>query len=330
MAGNAALPAHTASAAIETAHVTARIGDRTLGVHVTFEVPGGTSVDDERRRQVDRLKLRSAQLGSAGFVLNTLRWPRATVTLNYNPEDQPTDDASRLFDVALEQWNRVGTSRFTFARGEDTDRCPSLVEECPGEQTFDGRNDVGWVEMPRETLGIAWYAGDEVDIALNSTLRWSATCDDVRGHHDVRSVLMHETGHALGLSHSRATNAVMYSPYGGARCWLRNADREGVTYLYPVERGIVRGVADVRGVSLPGVKIRIVGTKRFTRTRWNGAFRLRGVPYPVTYEIKAKGYGVTMVGRTKMREDALVLRFSFPRSALARFCHERPKNHRCA
>jgi hypothetical protein len=134
-------------------------------------------------------------------------------------------------------WTNVAPSKLAFSYAGTTIRCPSLVQECPGDQVFDGFNDVAWMDLGRCsifrcTLGVTWFATsdpDEADMALNTRVSWRTNGSD----YDVETVLLHENGHVVGLGHSSVTQAVMYAYYGGIRRSLHQDDIDGVTSLYP-------------------------------------------------------------------------------------------------
>ena len=130
-------------------------------------------------------------------------------------------------------WTSVTTSTFAFDDGGTTDRCPSLVKECKGSQFFDGFNDVAWLRLGRNTLGVTWFGTsiDETDVALNTTYAWSIGGDE--NTIDVETVFLHENGHVVGLGHSGVAGAVMQSVYAGPRRVLHQDDIDGISSLYP-------------------------------------------------------------------------------------------------
>ncbi len=234
-----------------------------------------------------------AALGSDGFTTTGLLWDTLPVVQNYNPADEPASlggaGQTALTDTH-DTWDGVATSFFSFSGTiPNTNRCPSLVKECAGPQTFDGYNDVGWVRMGGRTLGVTWYGTgtDEADMALNTRYAWNDGCTDDSGSYDVETVFLHENGHVVGLGHSQDPTAVMATPYHGAQCSLGQDDIEGATYLYPTQTAVVSGtVADSSG-ALSGATVALQGTGLSAQSDASGHYQIANVPYPVTYDISA-------------------------------------------
>jgi hypothetical protein len=189
-------------------------------------------------------------LGVAQFTTSGLLWDQFFdanpgnnyVTQYYNPVSDPTGGNGEAALTGSEAtWSNVATSSFAFHYGGQTSRCPSLVDECPGDQLFDGLNDVAWLALSGgTTLGVTWYGigTDEADMALNTNFNWhagSTSCTNQSGKYDAQTVFLHENGHVVGLGHSDVSAAVMYPTYGGARCQLHEDDISGVSSLYPDE-----------------------------------------------------------------------------------------------
>jgi len=155
------------------------------------------------------------------------------VTQCYNAEDDPTSGGGEaaLTDSHV-TWTGVTTSQFAFKYGDTTNRCPSLVRECPDRQAFDTFNDVAWLELRPNILGVTWFSTstDEADMALSTRYSWST---DGSSGYDVETVFLHENGHVVGLGHSEVAAAVMYPYYQGVRRDLHPDDIEGITFLYP-------------------------------------------------------------------------------------------------
>ena len=159
----------------------ARIQGRDVIVHVWVVVPPGL---DENEVALAALRGQGARpFQGDEFSTTGLVWDGPAdgvddndeVTQYYNPTDDPTGVAG---ETALTNthttWNAVTTSAFAFAYGGETDRCPSLVRECQGPQTFDTNNDVAWLALNGCcTLGVTWFGTsiDEADVALNTKFR---------------------------------------------------------------------------------------------------------------------------------------------------------------
>lgn len=216
-----------------------KIPGRDLIVHIWVVVPPGA---DRSQAAIDALKNQGARpFTQDEYSTISLFWDQFSdgdpendsVIQNYNPNNDPT--IGQLGKTTLLEthatWNGVVTSSFHFADGDDTNRCPSLVKECPGRQTFDGYNDVAWLALKdKNVLGVAWSGTsiDEVDIALNTKFPWNTNGDDF----DVETVYLHENGHALGLGHSDVVGAVMEAVYDGKRRILDQDDIDGISFLY--------------------------------------------------------------------------------------------------
>ena len=207
----------------EVIAVSGIVPGKDLIVHVWVVVPPG----------VDRNEAASAALANQGarpftadeFSTIDLFWDQFSdsdpnnnfVRQYYNPANDPTvNDPTGNGEDALNSthisWNSVVTSSFTFDYGGETTRCPSLVKECSGPQTFDGNNDVAWLQLTgSNTLGVTWSGTtiDEADIALNTKFNWATDgVDDA--DFDVETVFLHENGHVAGLGHSTVETAIMW------------------------------------------------------------------------------------------------------------------------
>ncbi len=210
--------------------------------------PGRDAAEEVRAELIQRgaRPLTPSEFVASGLVWNQFTDANATndfLVQYYNPGSASTapdptagGGATALLNTHA-TWTNVPTSKFAFSYGGTTTRCPSLVQECPGGQVFDGFNDVAWMDLgrcsiARCTLGVTWYATtdpDEGDMALNTRVSWRTNGSD----YDVETVMLHENGHVLGLGHSSVTQAVMYAYYGGLRRSLHQDDIDGVTSLYP-------------------------------------------------------------------------------------------------
>ena len=216
---------------------------KNLVVHILLEVPPGA---DRNQAAVAALASQGARAFTADeYSLTGLVWDQFldsdpgndSVLQRYNPQNDPTggDGLTALLNTHT-TWNNVATSSFTFEYGGTTGKCPSLVQECKGRQTFDGNNDVAWLALrDSNTLGVTWSGtggNDEADIALNtnSKFNWST---DGGANIDVQTVFLHENGHAAGIDHSTISGAIMEPIYAGSNRVLHQDDMNALTALYP-------------------------------------------------------------------------------------------------
>ena len=225
-----------------------------LIIHITAFVPAGVDervVADAALSAQQARRATPADLQSADFTTTGLVWDQFSDTLPgndfvtqfYNNSNDPNGvDGQTVLTNTQATWNAVSTSSFTLAFGGLTNRCPSLVDECQGLQTFDGFNDVTFLSLAGPcngvlgcTLGVTWYSTsvDEADVALNAKVGWVYDCNTAGPAFDAESVLLHENGHVVGLGHSADVNAVMATPYLSTQCDLGQDDIDGISALYP-------------------------------------------------------------------------------------------------
>jgi Matrixin len=230
----AAAPAAAADRVIAVDGVSKHAAD--VRVEILVEVPAGDSARKaaDRALEAQGAKRPPEEPQSAAFTLNGLYWDTLRTVQSYNPAGQPTGAAASALTNTYSTWNSVSGSSYRIGSGGTTNRCPSLVQECPGQQRFDGLNDVGWARLSGGTLGVTWYSTsiDEADMAINNRYAWSTTCAQVAGAYDLQTVFLHENGHVAGLGHSSDRNAVMYPSYQTARCTLGTDDRNGIASRY--------------------------------------------------------------------------------------------------
>jgi hypothetical protein len=302
--------AASAATASAQGRVTTRLGEANVGgqrvlVHVTVAVPPGA---DENAVADEALRGQGARpLQSAEFAVNGLKWDQFStadtgddvVLQNYNAANEAVDSFTS-FVASQELWSDVSTSKFAFDENVGaTERCPSLVKECPGDQIFDGHNDVGWLAISGCcTLAVTWYSTtiDEADMAMNTRFQWSTVAGG--SGYDVQTVMTHENGHVLGLGHSTVPGSIMQATYSARQLSLSPDDERAVTYLYPESWAIstISGVvkSGKTGNPVAGVKVSMVEIPASATTNSSGAFTLSGIPlgtYTVT--LSANGYKTT-------------------------------------
>ena len=210
----------------------AHLADGKATVEVLVAVRAGQSAREQTRAA---LAGQGAKPVADEYSFTGLFWDVLPVVQNYNPAGEPIPAAQLLWNTHS-PWSTVSGSRYGFSRGSITNRCPSLVRECPGKQVNDRLNDVGWAKLSgRNTLGVTWSTSglDEADMAINTAFRWHAGCTNVANSFDLQTVFLHENGHVAGLDHSTDRGAVMYPSYQSARCSLGADDQAGIRALYP-------------------------------------------------------------------------------------------------
>ncbi len=91
--------------------------------------------------------------------------------------------------------------------------------------------------------------GASAAVHFDDSETWGTTGS---GNTDLLSVAIHEIGHALGLGHSSAKDAVMYASYDGVKRTLHELDIKGIRSRYPTI--VDYGNARAARVSLYGLK----------------------------------------------------------------------------
>jgi hypothetical protein len=203
-----------------------------------------------RRAYPDAREINSANYKTTGLVWDVFldNDPgNDMVDVRYNPKGVPGNypalDYINALVAAQSTWTNVSSSKFVFNDAGETGKCPSLVRECKGRQTFDGNNDVGWLDIHEPgVLGVTWYgtSTDEFDMVLdNADYTWYLGDPAVIPSNaiDVETVWLHEFGHGAGLAHSDVSGAVMEPYYDGLRRVLHQDDIDGISFLYPASSG---------------------------------------------------------------------------------------------
>ena len=215
-------------------------GNADRRVEILVHVPDGQSASAAAEKALAGQNAKRApkpppeQPQANSYSFTGLFWDTRRVTQNYNPAGSRNAGAQTALTNTHPDWSTVSGADFRISFGGNTNRCPSLVRECPGAQKNDRLNDVGWAQLANGTLGVTWSTSgqDEADMAINTRYVWSTGCTAQPGAFDLESVILHENGHVAGLGHSTDVNAVMYPSYQTARCALAQDDKNGLAALY--------------------------------------------------------------------------------------------------
>lgn len=186
---------------------------------------------------------RTAASPGASFAPNTPAgtWPAASLPVPFvlalpRSRDVGAEAAAEL-EVALRAWSRPSCSGFR-ARF-DGERVAASADDGVNVVVF---HDDAWpaelvpgavAQTVVHTDAMGRYR--DADIHLNGKdFRFSLEGSPAPGTLDLRSVLVHELGHALGLGHSSDPVATMFASGSGLR-WrsLEKDDVDGVCSLYP-------------------------------------------------------------------------------------------------
>lgn len=156
-------------------------------------------------------------VGALGYVLSGFQ-RTSPVTMGYNPTGGT--GAETLVSGGLTGWN--GYSDFTYIYGGNGAVTSNI---CSGSGT-DGKNTIAWGARDSGVLATAcWYTGaEECDILVSPAFDWTSI--------DLQTVLLHETGHCLGLGHSADTSALMYPSYHGEMRMPGADDIAGLCAIY--------------------------------------------------------------------------------------------------
>lgn len=205
-----------------------------------------------RRAYPDAREINSANYTTTGLVWDVFSDNdpgNDKVDVRYNPKgvpgNYPATDYKNALVAVQSTWTNIPSSKFVFNYAGETGKCPSLVRECKGRQTFDGNNDVGWLDIHEPgVLGVTWYGTsiDEFDMVLdNADYTWYLGDPAVIPSSviDVETVWLHEFGHGAGLAHSDVSGAVMEPYYDGVRRVLHQDDIDGISFLYPSGSGSI-------------------------------------------------------------------------------------------
>ena len=206
------------------------------------------------------------------FGLTGARFAEFPSDFYVNPANSGVDANATVNAVrsALQTWEDDLGSDIDFTYQGTTAATGSLSDE---------KNTIYWTATPNpattylaQASWITTQTGDIIgfDVVFNRDYAWSAGA--ASGRFDIATVMLHESGHALGLAHVPASSEIMYFQIqSGAAKGLGAGDRAGVAFLYPAATQDPARVAAAQDV-IDGFHAfaEINGTYRATGGGWNG------------------------------------------------------------
>jgi matrixin/putative Ig domain-containing protein len=187
------------------------------------------------------------------FIGGGVRWMEAdsgqAVSFNVNPDRSPiAGGASAELSRAMNAWSGSGAG-IRLQVGGQTGSCGISADgantisfaDCRGQLDppvgcagVVGQTSVRWVNSPRIINGRSFNPLIEADVVFNDGMDCFLSISA-----NLAEVACHELGHAIGLSHSQDTTAMMYaSAHGSGRdATLGSDDRAGAQAIYPSSGG---------------------------------------------------------------------------------------------
>lgn len=187
-----------------------------------------------------------------------LHWPQRCVSFSVQRDGSEkrhisADEAQAIIGQAFAQWTHVPCQGKAGPSIEVHDRGPVICDRQEYNQDQGNANiwmfrDHDWPYEDDGTLALTTITFNvdtgeiyDADVEINSADN-SITAGDVSIRFDLASIVMHEAGHVLGLSHSTVPTATMYTSYSPGSHDLRNLDVDDV-------RGVCAAIAPDRAVS---------------------------------------------------------------------------------
>src|SRR5262245_53727623 len=162
--------------------------------------------------------------------------PDGTMTDNGAPSNlfatldriAPTATWQREFARALQTWATVSPLNFRFV--SDNGMASGTLGTAQGDSRFGDIRLGGYVRSDAYTA-YAYYPGTGTGTRSGDEFVNTAGTFKIGAHVDLYSVLLHETGHALGLEHSTGS-AVMYPSISTVYTGLFADDVAGIQAIY--------------------------------------------------------------------------------------------------
>lgn len=170
------------------------------------------------------------------YAFNGGKWSKTDLrfhVLNAS-KDLTLEQVRTAVRAALDLWQAVSMLRFSetaSASGADlTIRFGTGDHGCghPFTEGADGKDNVLAHAFPPPPAGGTYAGQTHIDDADT----WSVSATPKFGAKDLVTVVAHEVGHALGLSHSNVKTALMFPDYAGPHRHLDQDDIDAITALY--------------------------------------------------------------------------------------------------
>lgn len=187
---------------------------------------------------------------AAQYKVGKHRWAAESLPIEvyYNPAGAGSNpSAAAAIEAGVSQWNGVTPATFSLAYAGTSTRGSGA---CADEIVADGFNTIRYSSaLAFGVLGrtcTLFKSGPilEFDMELDAATSWSVAGSTARGSYDLGSTILHELGHAAGISHpceqsagctAAERSSVMY-PYlndGDQRRTLTEDDRSALRAQYP-------------------------------------------------------------------------------------------------
>jgi len=184
----------------------------------------------------------AAVFTTRAYVLEGPKWPNGTVDfqLSLGSGNVSLSDGSPNWNSAvapaLDMWNQViHTMQLNGVNSSSPVSQGDRLNSLAFASTFFGHS------FGSSTLAITGYSYSgstmiEADTLFNTAWTWDSYRGPLQSAMDIQRVALHELGHAIGLSHSTASGAIM-NAYVGNQYTLSSDDIAGAQALYGAPSG---------------------------------------------------------------------------------------------